>query len=265
MDHRHRRRSTRPGPLHASSGASAARHIRHRRRAVASRVESRSPATAHPRRPVMGKIADMWNKVTGEVPAPTAAREAGARRRAIARSMIYSSGAFALGGTTRRPAPTARELRHLARRQGARGERGPLRHRVAATLARDPADQPRGPRGARSAVRPEGVPVRGRRRRGRTGRRPLASGHHDPDDRGVPERDGGELSRRRAGPGARVPGSAAQRRAARARQAARDVRPAAGRTGDDADDRARRVAARRSSCTSATAAPITCATTSSGA
>ena len=33
---------------------------------------------------------------------------------------------------------------------------------------------------------------------------PTGQRHHDPDDRGVPVRDGGELSRRRAGPGARV-------------------------------------------------------------
>ena len=229
-------------------------------RARAGRQTAHSP----PRRPVMGKIADMWNKVTGEVPAPPPpAKPRHARRTVVPLDDLHVGRV-----RTRRDDDDQRrrhrELRHLARRQGARGERGPLRHRVAPTLARDPADEPRGPRGARSALRPEGVPVRGRGRRRRTGRRPTGERHHDPDDRGVPVRDGGELSRRRAGPGARVQGSAAQRRAARARQAARDVRAAAGRTGDDADDRAGRVAARRSSCTSATAARITCAARSSG-
>jgi PPM family protein phosphatase len=46
----------------------------------------------------MGKIADMWSKVTGEVPAPPAAKP-GRADGPSSRSMIYSSGAFVLGAT----------------------------------------------------------------------------------------------------------------------------------------------------------------------
>jgi protein phosphatase len=47
----------------------------------------------------MGKMADMWNKVTGEVPAPPPAKAPRADGPA-SRSMIYTSGAFGLGSTS---------------------------------------------------------------------------------------------------------------------------------------------------------------------
>src|SRR5690349_8288518 len=77
----------------------AARRIRYRRRAVASRVvESRSGSDSEPRRPIMGKISDMWNKVTGEVP-PVPPPKVGRGDVPTSRSMIYSSGAFVLGAS----------------------------------------------------------------------------------------------------------------------------------------------------------------------
>src|SRR5690349_21091887 len=44
----------------------------------------------------MGKISEMWNKVTGEVP-PAPPPKAGRGDGPASRSMIYSSGAFVLG------------------------------------------------------------------------------------------------------------------------------------------------------------------------
>src|SRR5439155_10306376 len=52
-----------------------------------------------PGRPFMGKISDMWNKVSGEVPAPPPPAKPGRADGPPSRSMIYSSGAFTLGAT----------------------------------------------------------------------------------------------------------------------------------------------------------------------
>src|SRR6478736_4937684 len=79
---------------------------------------------SEPRRPIMGKISDMWSKVTGEV---------GARRwPGVAIDDLLVGRVRAR--RERRPASAAGELRHLARRQGARGERGSFRNRLAAAL-----------------------------------------------------------------------------------------------------------------------------------
>jgi serine/threonine protein phosphatase PrpC len=48
----------------------------------------------------MGKIADMWNKVTGEVPAPPPPTKAPRADGPASRPMIYTSGAFNLGSTS---------------------------------------------------------------------------------------------------------------------------------------------------------------------
>ncbi len=47
----------------------------------------------------MGKMADMWNKVTGEVPAPPPPAKAPRGDGPSSRSMIYTSGTFGLGST----------------------------------------------------------------------------------------------------------------------------------------------------------------------
>jgi serine/threonine protein phosphatase PrpC len=76
----------------------AARRIRRRRGAVASREVGTSRRQRNPET-IMGKIADMWNKVTGEVPAPPMPPKPERADGPARRSMIYSSGAFMLGAT----------------------------------------------------------------------------------------------------------------------------------------------------------------------